>query len=135
MKKIFWISGAVILLGFVALFFFHLSGESEASDYGIIYDSNNNKIKKFKTHESVRYISNLMGNVGTSSKGLHEVEPKDHQFKLHYVLYQRKPKLKLDMYVYDNMKVTIKNIPIVSFGTWKVSQKQYAKLIDTNNIH
>jgi hypothetical protein len=116
---------AIILWGFN-----QMKPKIPSKDYLAILDSSKKKVKIVTNKESITYISDVIGNVASKENGVHKRPDKIAKLKACYELHQVKPKFKTKIYVYSNKTLTLKEIPIISYGTWNLTDRQYKKLLD-----
>lgn len=108
------------------------------NDYVEVY-KNDKKIKTITNKKSVTHISDLIGDLGGSGKGVHKKAPNHNKLVYHYVLHngrkRTQPKTKINLYLYSGTrKVHITGLPVVSNVTSNINKKQYHKLIHPNNF-
>lgn len=95
-----------------------------AQDYVLVYNASGKQIKRISTKKDITYLSNNVGDLGAKQIGIHKKVPANAKVEYHYAMYQVKPKYKIDMYVYKNSDyLTLKGLPFVSYGTWKIGNK------------
>ncbi|MCI2020660.1 MAG: hypothetical protein LKJ64_03945 [Lentilactobacillus buchneri] len=104
------------------------TARQKTGDWAVVYNASNKKVITLRSKSAIDYISDKTGDDGGNHpNGINKDVPAGSKLRYRYDLYQRKPRVKISLYVYSNKYAKLTNLPVISKISWKMSNQEFQK--------